>query len=904
MARVTDTTRFRCWFWLIRSIGVIVPRRCRTRWRQEWEAELEYREASLARWERLNWQNKLELLWRSLGAFWDALWLQQLRWEDEMIQDLRFGLRMLLKHKGFTTVAVLTLALGIGATTAIFSVVEGVLLKPLPYSQPEELVAVKLTSQGLGSKDLGASDSGYFVFREQSRTFQNIGIYDSPSVNVTGLGEPERARALRVTDGLLPLLGVTPLLGRSFTRADDAPGSAETVILTYGYWSRKFGGDPAVIGKTLEADGKLHTIIGVLPERFRFLDQTDLALLLPRKLDREKTYLGAFRYGGIARLKPGITLQQANADAARMLPLEVSSFTPPPGFSLKAYEDFRLAPNLQPLKQEVVGDVGKVLWVLMGGISLVLLIACANLANLLLVRAEGRQQEMAIRAALGASRGRLAAQLFFENLILAVCGGLLGLGLAYGALRVLVALAPQGLPRLPEIGVDGSAVLFTLAVSLAASLLFGSFPIFKYAGASGIGLRAGGRAMSESRERQRSRSVLVIVQVALALVLLVSSGLMIRTFHALTSVHPGFVAPAEVQTFRVGIRNAQVKETERVLRLQEEILRKLEALPGVSSVGLSFFVPMDGSGFNSQVFAKDRASAIGELPLQGRFGFVAPGFFKTLGTPLLAGRDFTWSDLYNMVPVAIVSEKFARANWGDPARALGKQIRQSQQGDWKEVVGVVGDVRQDGVDKEAPTYVYWPILVANIAGAEVFDFPLRNGTFAIRSPRAGTEGLLNEIRQAVWSVAPYLPLAEVRTLNNYYTSSMARTSFTLVMLAVAGGMALFLGVVGLYGVIAYSVAQRRREIGIRMALGAQSRDVLRLVVRQGLKLTLAGVGCGLMASLALTRLMQQLLFEVRATDPLTFASTASLLAGVALLACYLPARRATKIDPLVALRHE
>ncbi|MGH9838190.1 MAG: ADOP family duplicated permease [Blastocatellia bacterium] len=688
---------------------------------------------------------------------------------ERLGQDLRFGMRMLRKNPGFSFIAILTLALGIGATTAIFSVVNGVLLKPLPYSQPEELVAVRLTAQGQGNKDFGASDSGYFVFREQSHTFQDSGLYRTVAVNVTGLGEPERAPVLRVTDGLLPILGVTPWLGRSFTRADDTPDSTETVILSYGYWSRKFGGDRSVIGKTLEVDGKPHTIIGVLPQGFRFLDQPNPALVLPLKLNRAKTYLGSFRSEGIARLKPGVTLQQANADVARMLPIEVSSFTPPPGFSLKAYEDFRLAPNLQPLKQQVVGDVGKVLWVLLGGISLVLVIACANLANLLLVRAEGRQQELAIRAALGASRGRLAAQLFIESLILAVGGGLLGLGLAYGALQVLVTLAPQGLPRLCEIGVDGNIVLFTLAVSLVASLLFGSFPVFKYAGAGGSRLRGGGRSMSASRERQRSRGVLVIIQVALALVLLVSSGLMIRTFRALTSVHPGFVAPAEVQTFRVGIRDTQVKERERLLRIQEEILHKLEAIPGVSSVGLSFYVPMDGSGFNSQVFARDSASAPGELPLQCRFGFVAPGFFQTLGTPLLAGRDVTWSDLYNLAPITLVSEKFAREHWGDSASALGKQIRQSQKGDWMEIVGVVGDVRQDGVDKEPPAYVYWPIMVANVAGADVFDFPLRNGTFSIRSPRAGTEGLMNEARQAVWSVIPNLPLAEVRTLNEDYT---------------------------------------------------------------------------------------------------------------------------------------
>jgi len=841
--------------------------------------------------------------------FGNQTWLKEVSREmwslnfiGTLIQDLRYGVRMLLNKPGFSAVAALTLALGIGATAAIFSVVNGVLLKPLPYSNPEELVAVRLTAQGLSVKDLGPSDSTYFVFREQSHTFQDIGLYNTRFVNVTGLGEPERAPALGVTDGLLPVLGVTPLLGRSFTRDDDSPDSAETVILTYGYWTRKFGGDPSLIGRTIEVDGKPHAIIGVAPEGFRFLNQTNLALILSMKLNREKTYLGTFAFSGIARLKHGVTLQQANADVARLLPIVNRSFPMPPGFSLKLLEDLRIGPGLRPLKQEVVGDVSKVLWVLMGGVSLVLLIACANLANLLLVRIDGRRQELAIRAALGASRSRIAAQLFSESLILAVFGGLFGLGLAYGALQVLVAMAPEGLPRLNEIGIDGSAALFTLAVSLAASLLFGSVPVFKYAGAGlGIGLRAGGRSMSESLDRRRARGVLVIVQVALALVLLVSSGLMIRTFLALTGVNPGFVAPSEVQTFVIGVRDAQVKDPERVVRIQEEILRKIEAIPGVSSVGISRDIPMDGKDQQAPVFAKDRDYAPDEPNC--RFEFVAPGFFKTLGAPLLAGRDFNWSDIYNKASAAMVSEKFAREYWGDPSNAIGKQIRASQKDDWREIVGVVGDVRQDGVDKEAPTSVYWPILVANFQSTPDVQAQ-RDVTFAIRSPRAGSVGLMNEIRQAVWSVVPNLPVSEVNTLDYYYNRSMARTSFTLVMLAVAGSMALFIGVVGLYGVIAYSVSQRRREIGVRMALGAGKGEVLKLVIGQGIRLALIGVAIGLAGALGLTRFLSGLLYGVKPGDPLTLVAVSALLMAVALLASYIPARQAAKVDPMVALKHE
>jgi putative ABC transport system permease protein len=823
--------------------------------------------------------------------------------------QLRQILRRLGRAPVFTAVTLLTIAVSIGANTAIFSVVKCVLLKPLPYPHQEELVAVRLTAHGRGTKESPVSSANYFIFREQSRSFQDIALYrlgiksTGYSVTITGLGEPEHVPALGATDGMLSILGVTPLLGRSFTRADDSPDSADTVILTYGYWNRKFGGDRSVIGRTIEVDGKPHTVIGVLPEGFRFLDKTNVAVALPMKLNREKSYLGGFTFGGIARLKPGVTLEQANADVARMLPIVDRSFPLPAGASLKAYEDLRLGPNLRPLKQEVVGDVGKVLWVLMGGIILVLVIACANLANFLLVRAQSRRQELAVRAAIGASRGRIAAELFFESLILAVFGGLFGLGLAYWALRVLVAMAPPGLPRLQEIGVDGSVVLFTLAVSLAAGLLFGSLPVFKYAGAGlGIGLREGRRSMSESRERHRSRGVLVIVQVALALILLVSSGLMIRTFRALTRVNPGFVAPSEVQIFSITIRDAQVKDPERVVRIQEEILHKIEAIPGVSSVSLSRSVPMDGSGWNDVVFAKDRVLAQGELPIC-RFQFAAPGFFKTLGTPLVAGRDFTWSDNYNKVPVAIVSEKLAREYWHDPSSALGKHIQAGQKDDWREVVGVVGDVHQDGVDKEAPTSVYWPILVSRFQGSP--DVQARpNVTFAIRSPRAGSEGLMNEIRRAVWSVVPNLPLTEVNTLNDYYTRSMARTSFTLVMLAFAGSMALFLGIVGLYGVIAYSVSQRRHEIGIRMALGAGKSEVLKMVISHGIKLTLIGVAIGLAGALGLTRFLSGLLYGVKPSDPLTLVAVSSLLIVVAFFASYIPARQAAKVDPLAALRHE
>jgi predicted permease len=703
----------------------------------------------------------------------------------------------------------------------------------------------------------------------------------------------------------LPLLGVKPELGRLFTREDDSPGSADTVLLSYGYWHQKFGGASSAIGRSITVDGKSREIIGVLPQGFHFLDFEDASLVIPFKWDRNKMKLGNFSYEALARLRPGVTMAQASADVARMLPIVNRTFPAPDGFSVKLFEQARIAPNLRPLKQDVVGDVGKVLWVLMGSIAMVLLIACANVANLLLVRVEGRRQELAIRAALGAGWGRIATELLFESVILGLLGSVLGLALAYGALRVLVAMAPTGLPRIHELGIDVPVLLFTLAIALFSSLLFGAIPVFKYAGAHlNTGLREGGRALSQSRQQHRARNVLVVVQVALALVLLIGSGLMIRTFRALMHTPPGFVGPDEVQTFRFYIPETEIPDSqaERVIRAEQEIQNKLAAIPGVSSVSFSSAIPMDGYNSNDPVFAEDRTYAEGELPPIRRFKFVSPGFLATIGAPLVAGRDITWEDTYQRIPVALISENLAKEYWHDARNALGKRIRVGNNDDWREIVGVAANIYDNGVDSPAPTSVYWPVIMSHFEGQKE---SLRRGTaFVIRSPRAGSEAFLNELRQTVWSVDSNVPLANAHTLGYFYTRSMARTSFTLVMLGVAGGMALLLGIVGIYGVIAYSVSQRTREIGIRMALGAQRQTLTSMFVRQGLLLTGIGVVCGLLAAFASMRLMSSLLFKVSAVDPITYGAMTLGVVAVAYLACYLPSRRAATVDPVEALRAE
>jgi predicted permease len=813
---------------------------------------------------------------------------------------------MLNRAPLFTAVTLVTLGVGVGATALIFSVVEGVLLKPLPYPHAEQLIGVWHTAPGLGLKELNMAPSIYFIDREQSATLQDIGVYDSDSLSVTGVGEPEHVPGLDVSDGTLPLLGVVPALGRLFTRQDDSTGSPATVVLSYGYWRRRFGGDPAVIGRSLIVDGKPRQIIGVLPEGFKFLDDLDdPALFLPFQWDRNKTHLGGFGDDAVARLKPGVTMAQASADMARLLPIAMRSFPPPEGVSAKLFENARIAPNLRPLKQVVVGDVGNVLWVLMGSIVMVLLIACANVANLLLVRVEGRRQELAIRAALGAGRQRVAADLLLESVVLGVLGSLLGLGLAYAGLRVLLAMAPANLPRLREIGIDVPVLLFTFVLALFSSLLIGSIPIFKYAGTRlNAGLREGGRALSESRERHRARNGLVILQVALALVLLICSGLMIRTFRELMHVPPGFAAPETIQTFRLYVPETQVPDSEgqRLVRMQQDMVNNVAAIPGVSAVSLSTSIPMDGNSSFDPVVAEDRTYKEGEIPPLRRFKYISPGFLATLGTPLVAGRDLTWTDIYQKIPVAIISENFAREYWQNARNALGKRIRVDATDDWREIIGVVRDVHDDGVNMPAPTSVYWPIMMGNFAGQK--EMVRRGVALAIRSPRAGSEAFMKDIQRAVWSIDPNLPLADVHTLAYYYTKSMARTSFTLVMLGVAGGMALLLGIVGIYGVISYSVLQRTREIGIRMALGAQRHTITAMFVRDGLGLTAIGAACGLVAAFATMGLMSSLLFNVSPVDPVTYAAITAAVFAAACLACYLPSRRAATVEPVNALRAE
>ena len=657
-----------------------------------------------------------------------------------------------------------------------------------------------------------------------------------------------------------------------------------------------------MIGRSLAVNGRPREVIGVLPRTFLFLNQKPM-LLLPFRFDRSRLLLGQFNYQGVARLKPGVTIAEAEADTAQMLSSYPSKWPPPPGASPQVFRDAKFASKVHAFKQDAVGDVGKLLWVLMGTIAIVLLIACANVANLMLVRAEGRHQELAVRAAIGAGRMRIARGLLFESVLLAFGGAILGLGVAAASLRVLAAVAPANLPRQSEIAIDSTALLFTIAIALLAGLLFGVVPMFKFTGRGGDGVLAiVGRGFSSGPERQRARNALVVGQIALALVLLISSGLMIRTFQAMRRVNPGFTNAEEVRTMRIAIPEAQVRELDRVVRMQHDILEKLSQIASVSSASFTTTVPMDGNNSNDPISVEDRPLPEGQLDTGRQYKFVSPGFFQTIGNPILVGRDFTWTDVYEKRPVALVSENLAREFWKEPSAAIGRRIRDVLQGPWREIVGVVGDIRDDGVHRKPSSAVYWPMLVSQFWGQPTYAS--RNVVFAIRSQRTDDESLLKEMQQAVWSVNSNLPLADVRTLAEIYERSMAQTSFALVMLAIAGGMAILLGLVGIYSVISYAVAQRTREIGIRVALGAQQAAVRRMFVRHGLVLATLGVASGLGVALGLMRTMASLLFEVSPVDPATYVAVSLGLVAAVLIATYVPARRATRVDPLIALRCE
>jgi len=823
---------------------------------------------------------------------------------DSILREVRQLSRRLARSPSFTLVALFTLALGIGVNTAIFAVVNSVLIRPLPYPAQDELVVPHFTAPGMGIREVPYSEAAYLINAEESRVFDQIGVYRQTALNLTGGTEPERVSAIEATHEVLSILGAVPGLGRLTVLEDDLPGSPEVAVLSYGLWQRRFGGDPSAVGRTMEVNGVSREVVGVLPESFRFLTR-EADLFFPTRFDRADPDEGSFNYTGIARVRSGISGAAVRADMERLIALWPERYN---GLITKAMLDQTgMAPNVIPLKKQVTGDVSRALWILMAAVGLVLLIACSNVANLFLVRAEGRQREVAVRTAMGASARDLVRHFLAESFSLGILGGTAGLFLAWAGTHALVRFGPESLPRLHEIGLDLASLGFTLGASLLAGLIFGLFPVLKYRKPDmNAGLKEGGRGGSLGRERHRARNTLVVFQVALALVLLVGSGLLLRSFQALRAVDPGF-DPRGVLTFRLTLPPSAYPSSDSRMAFHGQLLETVGDLPGVVSGGAADNIPMGGGLSNSGTWFEDFPTLPDQVPDVIETSRVTAGYLETLRVGLLEGRTLTTFDARDRADVVVVNRALAEKYW--PGQSpLGKRLTQDLDLDsgasadtrWKTVVGVVENVRSLAMELEPNPALFFPVVEA--VDEEESRTP-QSMAYVIRTSGEPTT-LLPAVRQAVWDMDPNLPIAGIRTMESVVRDSMARMAFTMVLLGIAALVALLLGTVGIYGVISYVVTQRTREMGIRLALGAEGVAVTGMVLRQGAVLAGIGIAIGMGGALGLTRLMAALLFGVSATDPVTFLGVPPVLAGVALLASWFPARRAALTDPVEALRAE
>jgi predicted permease len=868
--------------WLIRLIGVIVPRRLRADWRQEWEAELQYREALLADWDRLDWKNRLDLMRRSLGAFQDALWLQPQRLEDEMVQDLRFGARMLVKHQGFAFIAILTLALGIGANTAIFSVVNAVLLRPLPYKNPAQIMTVWEIFPNQGNIQNPVAPSNFIDWREQSNSFEALEHHTAASgASLTDGGEPEKVNAVYTSDGLFQLLGVQPELGRTFQRGElTQTDNLAMVVISHRLWQRRFAGASDLIGKPIRLDDSPVTIIGVMPASFEYPSaNVDVwaAVKLPPQVSGtpQAHYLHV-----LGRLKPGVSVNQAQTDMDRVA-AQLSAQYP----QTNKY----IGVEVKSLAEQLTGDLSRPLFILLAATGLVLLIACVNVANLLLARAANRQKEIAIRLAIGAGRGRIILQLLTESALLAVLGGAGGLLLAVWGIAILADLTPPSIIQAKAASLDVQVLLFALAISLLTALLFGLVPAWQ---ATKPNLN---RSLKENSNhisgvgRGWTRSLLVISEIALAMVLLVGGGLLLKSFARLSNVNPGF-RTSQLLTLEVSPPYSKYPDIEKRTAFYDELLQRVKTLPGVQAAGLVTALPAKSDLLEMTWITeqKETTKVISAVPLS-----ISTDYFHTLEIPLVSGRVFDAQDTASKAGVVIINEAMAAAAWPGE-NPIGKRMKMGLMTQpWLTVAGVVKDTRLR-LEKNPAPQVYLPYTQTPAFGP---------GDLVLQTASEPT-ALVAAVRGEVWAIDKDQPIAEVQSMEQLLAGSIERPRFHTLLVTIFGVLALMLALIGIFGVMSYTVTQNRREIGLRLALGAQTRDVLKLVVKQGMTLVLAGVAIGLVASLALTRIMKGLLFEVTATDPLTFAAIAVLFATVAFVACYFPARRATRIDPLRVLRQE
>jgi predicted permease len=825
---------------------------------------------------------------------------------ESMTREFRQVLRKLTRSPGFTLIAILTLALGIGANSAIFTVVNSVLIQPLPFPEQDRLMAVNYTAPGMDVELVPHSESTYLITSQENQVFESFGVYNNTALNLTGDQEPERIRSLLVSQEILPLLGAAPQLGRLTNSEDHLPGAPEVVILSHELWQRRYGGDPSLVGRTIQVNGAAREVIGVTGAGFDLAFE-EAEIFVPTHFDPVDPDEGSFNMPGIGRLKAGVTLEAATADVDRLVRLMPERFSG--AISQALLDQIGFAPNLVPLKNQITGEVSRTLWILLASVGLLFLIACSNVANLFLVRAEGRQREVSVRTAMGASGGDLARNFLTESVTLGAAGGTVGLLLAWAGTRGLVAFGPENLPRLAEIGVDIPVLFFTLGASLLAGLLFGLFPVWKYRKPDMAGgLKEGGRYGSVGKERHRARNTLVVSQMALALVLLVGSGLMLRSFQALRSVDPGFDSES-VLTLRITLPETVYPDTDTRIAFHDQLLDRLSQLPGVVSVGAGSDVPMGGGMNRSGTIFEDFPPMPDEMPEVLETNRITAGYMEALGMRLLEGRFLTPFDARDRTGATVVTRTLAQ-HYFPGQSAIGKRLSQNfslreeggagEETEWQTIVGVVDDVRTQAMTEDPGPVVYFPLVetrhVEDMAGPQTLAYVVK----ASFEPTT----LLPAVREAIRSQDPNLPIADIMTMDDVVRDSMARTSFAMVLLGIAAVVALLLGTVGIYGVISYVVTQRTREMGIRLALGAEEVVVTSMVLKQGAMLAGLGIGVGLAGAFALTRLMEAMLFGVSATDPATFILVPTLLGGIALLATYLPARRASRIDPVEALRAE
>jgi len=807
-------------------------------------------------------------------------------------QDLRYGLRMLRTHPGFTTVAVLALALGIGANTAIFSVVNAVLLNPLPYREPDQIVRLFVTDTREG-KDPGIKSVSYpdfLDYRAQNQIFTDITVIDGASLTLMGSEEPERLQCALVSAGFFPLLGVQPKVGRAFLSEEDQSDGAPVVMLSHDLWQRRFSAHADIIGQSITLTGNRYTVIGVLPEEFKMPSNLmgvgrPYDAWMPVAPSARRRSRGQHRFEAYARLKPGVTLARAQ-DEMSLIASRLSAQYP------DTNKDKGL--GLAMLRELVVRDSRSVLFILLGAVGFVLLIACANVANLLLSRAASRQKEIAIRVAMGAGRARIIQQMLTESVLLALMGGVIGLLLALWGIYAFVTLHPGGLPRLNEVGIDSRVLGFSLLISLLTGVVFGLAPALQ---ASKPDLlmtmkESGGQATTGTGGR-RIRNLLVITEVALALVLLIGAGLLINSFWRLQQVNPG-IKPDHLLTLRLTLPQTEYRENQQASNFYQQLLARLSSMPGAESAGAVTVLPLSG-GFSCDSFTRDdKPNTPGQEPC-AEYRSITPGYFRTMGMALLNGREFTERDSGSAPPVAIINETMARRFFAD-VNPLGMRITpDTGQRISREIIGIVRDIKHFGLDKDAGPELYVPYFQ---------DAWARTMTVVLRTSAADPASLSSAVRREIWAIDKNLPVVNIQTMEQLLARSIAEPRFRTLLLGLFAAIALLLAVSGIYGVMSYSVTQRTHEIGIRLALGANTGDVLKLVVGQGMALALIGVAIGLAASFALTRLLKTFLFSVSTTDPLTFAGVALLLTSVALLACWIPARRAAKVDPMVALRYE